>query len=126
MYNPLNLFVRGIKMAKKVFLVVLSTVLGLSLVISSCSIISGLKSNKPSGIYKASVMGIAQTLTFKSNNTLEINDDFSGKQVGKYSISADGQSITVTNIVTNEVGTVSFKYIKEQECVVFAGVAYFK
>ena len=113
-------------MAKKVFLVVLSTVLGLSLVISSCSIISGLKSNNPSGTYTASVMGIAQTLTFKSNNTLEINDDFSGKQVGKYSISADGQSITVTNIVTNEVGTVSFKYIKEQECVVFAGVAYFK
>jgi len=113
-------------MARKVFIWVLYTVLGLSLVMSSCSIIPGLKSNKPSGTYTASAMGISQTITFKGSNTLELNSDLQGKQVATYTISDDGQSITATNIVTNEVGTVSFKYIKDQDCVVLAGVAYYK
>ena len=80
----------------------------------------------PSGTFTTTQMGVKITVTFKSNNTLEANNPLSGKTVYKYSISSDGQSITETNIATNQTGTESFEYIPAQGLVVLGGVSYFK
>jgi len=114
-------------MAKKLSWGILLLVLILSLVMTSCSIMSNLtSSNTPSGTYTATEMGLKQTATFEGNKTLEIYDVLDGKMVYTYSISADGQSLTFTNIVTNETGTESYQYIKAQNCVVLGGLAYYK
>lgn len=80
----------------------------------------------PSGTYTATIIGIKQTLTFKSKNTLEMYDPVDGETLYTYSISSDGQTLTATNIATNEVTTNSFKYIPSQGLVVLVGISYFK
>ena len=81
--------------------------------------------NDPSGTYTAIINGMKATLTFKSNNTLEMYDPQDGDTVYTYSISNDGQSITTTNIATHETNTNSFEYIPSEDCVVF-GTSYYK
>jgi len=80
----------------------------------------------PSGTYTLTAMGIKQTATFKSNHTLEINDPVEGKNIFTYSISGNGQWITLTNIVTNETGTEAFKYVPAANCVVLNNLEYYK
>ena len=81
--------------------------------------------NNPSGTYSATVNGIKATLTFKSNNTLEMYDAEDGDTLYTYSISNDGQTITTTNIVTHKTDTNYFQYIPSEECVVL-GSSYYK
>lgn len=80
----------------------------------------------PSGTYTGTIIGnIKQSVSFQSNNTLVVNNNVEGKTLYKYVINSDG-TITETNIVTNQTGTESFKYIPEQNLVVLGGVSYFK
>ena len=80
----------------------------------------------PSGTYTATSMGLTETANFKGNNTLEMYNEFDGKRVFHYSISSAGTSITTTNIVTNKTSTTSFRYIKDNECVVIGNLSFFK
>jgi len=115
-------------MAKRLSWGILFLALILSLVMTSCSALSSIlpNSNTPSGTYSATAMGFTATITFGGNNTLTTYDEFDGKYVFTYSISSDGQSIRLTNVVTNQTDTEPFEYIKAQKCVVFEGTSYFK
>jgi len=81
--------------------------------------------DNPSGTYTATENGMKATLTFKSNNVLEMYDPEDGDTLYTYSISNDGQSITTTNMVTHETNTNSFEYIPSEDCVVL-GTSYYK
>jgi hypothetical protein len=81
--------------------------------------------NNPSGTYTGTVNATKATLTFKSNNILEMYDTEDGDTICTYSISNDGLSITTTNIATHEINTNSFEYIPSEDCVVL-GTSYYK
>jgi hypothetical protein len=79
----------------------------------------------PSGTYTGTIIGnIQQSVSFQSNNTLVVNNNVEGKTIYKYSIS--GQTITETNIVTNQTGTESYQFIPSDNLVVLGGISYYK
>ena len=123
------------KMHKKLIFAGFFMILTLLLSITSCNVVIDNELNTPvtqpkievpSGTYTLTTMGMEETVTFKSNNIIEWYNVINGKRVLKYSISDDGKTITLTNIVTNTTVSSPFKYIKEQECVVFGDAAFFK
>lgn len=79
----------------------------------------------PSGTYTGTIIGnIKQSVSFQSNNTLVVNNNVEGKTIYKYSIS--GQTITETNVVTNQTGTESYQYLPAYNLVVLGGISYYK
>ena len=88
---------------------------------SSISIIS----NSPSGTYVATLLGIEQSITFKGS-TVEFFNMFEGKTVFDFSISQDGNSITLRNVATGDTRTLNYRYIKEHEIVVIGATEYYR
>jgi len=80
-------------------------------------------SDAPYGTYVATVWGIEQSMTFR-RTTVEFYDVIEGKRVLEYSISEDGNSITLKNVATGETHTTSFRYIKEHGIVVYGEFQY--
>jgi len=88
---------------------------------SSISIVS----NGPSGTYIATVFGIEQSITFKGS-TVEFFNMLDGKRVFDFSISQDGNSITLRNVATGDTSTLNYRYIKEHEIVVIGSTEYYR
>jgi len=82
-----------------------------------------INSSEPSGTYSATIFGIQQSLTFKSD-TLEIYNVIDGKRIFQYTISKDGNNIRITNVATRQTTTESFSFIKEYQIVVLSGIEY--
>ena len=81
-------------------------------------------SNNPSGTYKATILGLTDTITFRGN-ILETNDVLMGKHRFTYVITGNG-FINLTDPVTGEVSSESFNYVKITNCVVLGGVSFYK
>jgi hypothetical protein len=80
-------------------------------------------SDNPSGTYVAMVLGIEQHITFKGSN-IEFYDVLGGKRIFEFSISQDGHSITLRNVVTGETHIDDYSYIKEYDIVVIGILEY--
>jgi uncharacterized membrane protein (UPF0136 family) len=80
-------------------------------------------SNNPSGTYVATVLGIEQSITFKGS-TIEFYDVLDGERIFEFSISEDGHSITLRNVVTGKTHTDNYSYIKEYDIVVIGILEY--
>ena len=80
-------------------------------------------SNNPSGTYVATVLGIEQSITFKGS-TIEFYDVLGGERIFEFSISEDGHSITLRNVVTGKTHTDDYSYIKEYDIVVIGILEY--
>jgi uncharacterized membrane protein (UPF0136 family) len=80
-------------------------------------------SNNPSGTYVATVLGFEQSITFK-RSTVEFYDILDGKRIFEFSISQDGNSITLKNVATGETYTSNYRYIKEYQTVVIGQLEY--
>jgi len=79
----------------------------------------------PSGTYVATAFGIEQSITF-SGSTVEFFNTLDGKRVFDFSISQDGNSITLRNVVTGDTDTLNYRYIKEHEIVVVGPTEYYR
>lgn len=77
----------------------------------------------PQGTYLCS-LHIGGTATFEGDR-LTIISDF-GRYTYKYEIIKDGTAILKTDIATGKITEETYKYIKEDECVVLAGLPYWK
>ena len=79
----------------------------------------------PSGTFTAYAMGYKASVTFK-RDILETYNELDGKRIFKYEISEDGQTITLTDVVSEKTTTEAFKYLKDYGIVVFRNTQYHK
>ncbi len=74
-------------------------------------------SSTPHGTYTAIVLGYREAITF-SRGTLTIFHELDGKQVYTYRI--ENQVIRLTNVITGETFTRSFRYSSEDNTITFS------
>ncbi len=79
----------------------------------------------PSGTYMYTQFGMQESLTVKGD-TIELFNAIDGKRVFKYSISGDGKSISLTNVVTGKVVKQRFSYSTEAKAIVIGDMEYYR
>jgi len=80
--------------------------------------------NNPTGTYKATILGMTDTITFRGN-TLETNDVLMGKHRFTYVITGNG-FINLTDPTSGTISRESFEYVKSINCVVLDGVSFYR
>lgn len=79
-----------------------------------------LEETTPQGTYTESMFGT--TVIFEGNKVTTLS--FLGKEVFEYKITTQGDAILATNVITNKEERWSYKYIKEEDCVVLDNVPF--
>ena len=103
-------------------IVVLSSLLTFS---SGCDLIAQhVDPNNPHGTYTATIFGVSAYLNF-SSDTMTYSSDLGDKRIYKFTI-LENDRISLTNVVTGEKSTESFRYIKEAKCVVFQELEFYQ
>lgn len=82
-------------------------------------------SDSPSGTYIATFFGYEQSVTFRGS-TIEFCSTLDGKRVYEFSISQNGNSITLRNVATGGTNTLNYRYIREHEIVVMGETQYYR
>jgi hypothetical protein len=80
--------------------------------------------NNPTGTYKATILGMTDTITFRGN-ILETNDVLMGKHRFTYVITGNG-FINLTDPTSGTISRESFEYVKSINCVVLDGVSFYR
>jgi len=82
--------------------------------------------SNPSGTYTSTgLLGVKSTVTF-NGSTLEMQTPLGGREVYKYELRNNKTEIIVTDAVNNKSQIFTFKYVKDPECVVLNGTAYYR
>jgi hypothetical protein len=84
--------------------------------------------NAPHGTYTATILGIKQTITF-SGDTITRYDVLGGKVILKYRLNGpatEATDIWIQDVATGASDRVPFKYIPDQDIVVFGALTYYK
>ena len=82
-------------------------------------------SDSPSGTYIATCFDFEQSITFRGS-TIESYNVIDGKRVYEFSISQNGNSITLRNVATGGTKTLNYRYMKEHEIVVMGVTEYYR
>ncbi len=108
----------------KRYLIPILMILILSLGLVSCGQ-STRPGYPPNGTYTAaSAFALGSSIIIEGTNMEVVN--FMGRQKVSYELVPGQGKVILTDLVTKQKKTFSFKYIKEAEAIVFDGVTYYK
>ena len=83
-------------------------------------------SSEPNGYYTVVFFGESIGEAYFHGDTLELTDPFLGKKVYTYEIINGGTTIKLTNVVTQDIETMTYNYLSAFDIVVLDGVEWHK